>query len=68
MIGSLTTAPGGFTRVLVAIVKFTKWIEYKTIATLNNAHLRHPTPFWLPQHHHYGSGVQFPLASVMGFL
>jgi hypothetical protein len=34
MIGPLTTAPGGFTHVLVAIDKFTKWIEYKTIATL----------------------------------
>jgi hypothetical protein len=34
MIGPLTTAPGGFTHVLVAIDKFTKWIEYKPIATL----------------------------------
>jgi IS30 family transposase len=33
-IGPLTTAPGGFTHVLVAIDKFTKWIEYKPIATL----------------------------------
>jgi hypothetical protein len=32
MIGPLTTALGGFT--LVAIDKFTKWIEYKPIATL----------------------------------
>jgi hypothetical protein len=29
MIGSLPTAPGGFNRVLVAIDKFTKWIEVK---------------------------------------
>jgi hypothetical protein len=34
MIGPLKTAPGGFTHVLVAIDKFTKWIEYKLIATL----------------------------------
>jgi hypothetical protein len=34
MIGLLTTAPGGFTHVLVAIDKFTKWIEYKPITTL----------------------------------
>jgi hypothetical protein len=34
MIGPLTTAPGGFTHVWVAIDKFTKWIEYKPIATL----------------------------------
>jgi hypothetical protein len=31
MIGHLTTAPGGFNRVLVAIDKFTKWIEVKTV-------------------------------------
>jgi hypothetical protein len=34
MIGPFTTALGGFTHVLVAIDKFTKWIEYKLIATL----------------------------------
>jgi hypothetical protein len=31
MIGPLPTAPGGFNRVLVAIEKFTKWIEVKPI-------------------------------------
>jgi hypothetical protein len=31
MIGPLTTAPGGFNRVLVAINKFTKWIEVKLV-------------------------------------
>jgi hypothetical protein len=31
MIGPLSTAPGGFNRVLVAIDKFTKWIEVKTV-------------------------------------
>jgi hypothetical protein len=35
MIGPLTTAPGGFTHVLVAIDKFTKWIEYKPITQLS---------------------------------
>jgi hypothetical protein len=35
MIGPLTTAPGGFTHVLVAIDKFTKWIEYKPIIKLS---------------------------------
>jgi transposase InsO family protein len=34
MIGPLTTAPGGFTHVLVAIDKFTKWIMYKPITML----------------------------------
>jgi hypothetical protein len=31
MIGILPTAPGGFNRVLVAIDKFTKWIEVKPV-------------------------------------
>jgi hypothetical protein len=31
MIGTLPTAPGGFNRVLVAIDKFTKWIEVKLV-------------------------------------
>jgi hypothetical protein len=35
MIGPLTTAPGGFTHVLVAIDKFTKRIEYKTITKIS---------------------------------
>jgi hypothetical protein len=35
MIRPLTTAPGGFTHVLVAIDKFTKWIEYMPITKLS---------------------------------
>jgi hypothetical protein len=35
MIGPLTIAPGGFAHVLVAIDKFTKWIEYKPLAMLS---------------------------------
>jgi hypothetical protein len=31
MIGPLPTAPGGFNTLLVAIDKFTKWIEVKTV-------------------------------------
>jgi hypothetical protein len=31
MIGPLPTVPGGFNRVLVAIDKFTKWIEVKSV-------------------------------------
>jgi hypothetical protein len=34
MIGPFTMAPGSLTHVLVAIDKFTKWIEYKPIAKL----------------------------------
>jgi hypothetical protein len=35
MIGPLTTVLGGFTHVFMAIDKFTKWNEYKEIATLS---------------------------------
>jgi hypothetical protein len=35
MIGPLTSALGDFTRVLVAINKFTKWIEFKPITTFS---------------------------------
>jgi ribonuclease HI len=35
MIGPLPTAPGGFNRVLVAIDKFTKWIEVKPVTCPN---------------------------------
>jgi ribonuclease HI len=34
MIWPFTMAPGGFTHILVAINKFTKWIEYNPIAKL----------------------------------
>jgi hypothetical protein len=34
MIGLFTIAPDGFTHTLVAIDKFTKWIEYKPITKL----------------------------------
>jgi hypothetical protein len=31
-------------------------------------HLRHLTPLWLSQHHHYIFGIQFPLASILRLL
>jgi hypothetical protein len=31
MVGPLKKAPGGFTRLLIAVEKFTKWIEAKPI-------------------------------------
>jgi hypothetical protein len=37
MIGSFKKAQGGYTHVLVAIDKFTKWIEYKPTASLTSA-------------------------------
>jgi hypothetical protein len=37
MIGHFKKAQGGYTHVLVAIDKFTKWIEFKPIASLTSA-------------------------------
>jgi transposase InsO family protein len=37
MIGPFKKAQGGYTHVLVAIDRFTKWIEYKPIASLTSA-------------------------------
>ena len=36
MIGPLTTAPAGFTHILVAVDKFTKWIEFKPITIISS--------------------------------
>ena len=36
MIGPLTVALGGFNHVLVAVDKFTKWIEYKPIVKISS--------------------------------
>ena len=36
MVGPLRKAPGGFTHLLVAIDKFTKWIETKPITTIDS--------------------------------
>jgi transposase InsO family protein len=37
MIGPFKKAQGGYTHILVAIDKFTKWIVYKPIASLTSA-------------------------------
>ena len=36
MVGPLKKAPGGFTHLLVAIDKFTKWIQAKPITTIDS--------------------------------
>jgi hypothetical protein len=47
MIGPFTTAPGGFTHILVAIDKFTKWIKYKLITKLTPESASRPNDlFW----------------------
>jgi hypothetical protein len=64
MIGLFTMAPGGFTHVLVAIDKFTKWIEYKPITKLTPdrvvdfvSDILHR--FGFPEHHHHRPGIKF---------
>jgi hypothetical protein len=37
MIGPFKKAQGGYTHILVAIDKFTKWMEYNPIASLTSA-------------------------------
>ena len=37
MVGPLTKAPWGYTHLLVAVDKFTKWIEAKPITSLKSA-------------------------------
>jgi hypothetical protein len=71
MIGPFTIAPGGFTHVLVAIDKFTKWIEYKPIAKLTPdrvVHLRYLASLRLPEHHHHRSRLKFHGQLVLGVL
>jgi hypothetical protein len=58
MIGPLTTAPGGFTHVLVAIDKFTKWIEYKPITMFSTDRV---LSFICDILHHFG----FPNTIIM---
>ena len=36
MVGSLKKASGGFTHLLVAVDKFTKWIEVKPISNIRS--------------------------------
>jgi hypothetical protein len=70
MIGPLPTAPEGFNRVLVAINKFTKWIEVKPV-TCPKAdrvldfldELTH-----LYRSHHHKPGLQLQQSPVLGVL
>jgi hypothetical protein len=73
MIGPLSTAPGGFNRVLVAIYKFTKWIEVKPVTCpkadrvldfLDELVYR----YGLPPSHHHRPGVQLQQSPVLGVL
>jgi hypothetical protein len=64
MIGPFKKAQGGYTHVLVAIDKFTKWIEYKPIASLTSAKAVEFIQdilfrFGIPEHHHNRPWIQF---------
>jgi ribonuclease HI len=74
MIGPFATAPGGFTHLLVAIDKFTKWIEFKPIAKLTpdrvggRLHLRHLASVRLPQYYYHRFGFKFHGQPILGIL
>jgi hypothetical protein len=48
MIGPLPTTPGGFNRVLVAIDKFTKWIEVKPVSCIATDYPTASSQTWAP--------------------
>ena len=51
MVGPLKKAPGGFTHLIVAVDKFTKWIEAKPIT---NIHLEEAVKFFLDIIYRFG--------------
>jgi hypothetical protein len=71
MIGLLPTAPGGFNTVLVAIDKFTKWIEFKLVTCPKvdrvldflDELVHQTTPL-----HHHRPGLQPQQSPVLGVL
>ena len=65
MVGPLKKAPGGYTHLLVAIDKFTKWIEARPISMIKS---KQAELFFLNIIHRFGvpnsiimdNGTQFP--------
>ena len=51
MVGPLSKVPGGFTHLLVAVEKFTKWIEAKPVMTAKSAQA---AAFFQDIVHHFG--------------
>ena len=64
MIRPLTTAPGGFNHILVAVDKFTKWIKYKPIVKISSDR----AVVFISDIIHHRFGFQFYLAICLGFL
>ena len=68
MIRPLTTAPGGFNHILVAVDKFTKWIEYKPIVKIKSdravdfiSDIIHRFGF---QHNHHRFGISTIISAL----
>jgi hypothetical protein len=73
MIGPLPTAPGGFNRVLVAIDKFTKWIEVKPVTCPKANRVLDfldelLTPLRTTPSHHHRPGLQLQQSPILGVL
>ena len=51
MVGPLKKAPGGFTHLLIAVDKFTKWIEAKLITNIRS---EEAVKFFLDIIYHFG--------------
>jgi hypothetical protein len=65
MIGPLPTKPEGFNRVLVAIDKFTKWIEVKPVTCPKADRV---VDFLDELLHHHRPGYQLQQSLVLGVL
>ena len=51
LVGPLKRVPGGYTHLLIAVDKFTKWIEVRPISTIKSTQA---VMFFLDIVHHFG--------------
>jgi hypothetical protein len=74
MIGPLPIVLGGFNRVLVAIDKFTKWIEVKPVTCPKDDRVLDfldelaSASLWAPPSHYHGLGFQLQQPPILGVL
>jgi hypothetical protein len=72
LVGPLKRAPKGYTHLLVAVEKFTKWIEVQPIVTITS---EQAVQFFLDIIHHFGvpnsiitdNGMQFTMKKFLKF-
>jgi hypothetical protein len=65
MVGLLKIAPSGFTHLLVAVDKFTKWVEAKPIRKLDGKMpLNLSRTFWLDLASHIASSLTMALTCL----